>query len=170
MTLDPPHSQPKTRCCLHVKVYIPLTLELLPLWLLGSISSCPSLGKQACSLSPKAPTKQLLRNLHNCVTGAWMWRWGCKDLLATHAFSQRQALALRSLMLLLGRSGKVRIGFGKNTKPPSNQTRIGIQRTTATRQLSLREGIRNIQECLETPMGFVGCADRLHSTQPTQQL
>lgn len=46
-----------------------------------------------------------------------MQRWGCKDLLAGHAFSQCQALALRSLMLLLGRSGKVRIGFGKNSKP-----------------------------------------------------
>lgn len=80
-------------------------------------------------------------------------------------FSQRQALALRSLMLLLGRSGKVRIGFGKNSKPPSSQSRNGIQRTTATRQLSVREGIRNIHECLVTPMGFVGYTAKLHSTQ-----
>jgi len=99
-----------------------------------------------------------------------MQRWGSKDLLAAHAFSQRQALAPSCLMLLLGKSGKVRIGFGKNRKPLSNQTRNGIQRTTGTRQLSLRDGIRNVQECLEAPMQFVGYAAKLHSTQPTQQL
>lgn len=35
------------------------------------------------------------------------------------------------------------------------------------RQLLLREGIRNIQECLETPKGFVGSAAKLH-TAPNQ--
>lgn len=98
-----------------------------------------------------------------------MQKWQFNDLLTTQV-SQQQALALRSLMLLLGRSGKVRIGFGKTSKPLSNQTRNGIQRTTATRQLSLRKGMRNIQERLVTPAGFVGCAAKLHSTHPTQQL
>lgn len=38
------------------------------------------------------------------------------------------------------------------------------------RQLSLRKGMRNIQEHLVTPVGFAGCAAKLHSTHPIQQL
>lgn len=137
MTLDLSRNQLKTTCCLHSKG--------MSHWRF-SFYSCGYWAPFPCAChQAMRPAASPWRCSPGSFTGTPMTalsRLECKDLLATHMFSQWQALALRSLMLLLSRGSKVRIGFGKNSKPPSNQTRNGIQRTTVTGQLSLREGIR----------------------------